>query len=269
MYNLPKRSARKPSLNMSSTAAIIDKPSANRSSRSSDRYFFSGMALLLLGTVLLGFAKTYFLAGVFHAPPLPDWIIHVHGAAFTLWIVLLIVQIALVSAHRTDIHRRLGLAGFGLAVLMVILGVMAATDLLRRGEAALGVDARTFYAGTLGDMFAFAVLVFFAYRYRRNSAAHKRLIVIATITLMQAAVNRWPFAIIDRLPIVTPLIAYSFLIPLFAYDFWSSRKINPATLCGGLFMVIVQELEFPIGRTMAWQNFATWVLAHAKSLHGS
>src|ERR1700722_5936810 len=116
-----------PSPNMSSTAAITDKPAANRRIRSSDRYFFSGMALLLLGTVLLGFAKTYFLAGMFHAP-LPDWISHVHGAAFTLWLVLLIVQVALVAAHRTDIHRRLGLAGFGLDGLVVVRRVPRETE---------------------------------------------------------------------------------------------------------------------------------------------
>jgi hypothetical protein len=29
-----------------------------------ERYFFSGMAVLILGTVFLGFAKTYFLAGI-------------------------------------------------------------------------------------------------------------------------------------------------------------------------------------------------------------
>src|SRR5580692_4256400 len=98
-----------------------------------DHLFFSGMALLLLTTVFVGFAPTYYLAGVFHAP-LPSWIIHLHGAAFSCWILLLITQTSLVSAGRVDIHRRLGIAGFLLACLMVVLGVMAATDtLLRNG----------------------------------------------------------------------------------------------------------------------------------------
>jgi len=55
-----------------------------------ERYFFSAMAVLLLGTVFLGFAKTYYLAGMFRAP-LPNGVIHLHGAAFTAWILLLIV----------------------------------------------------------------------------------------------------------------------------------------------------------------------------------
>jgi hypothetical protein len=59
------------------------------------------MATLILATVFLGFAKSYFLKGMFWAP-LPNWVIHVHGAAFTLFIFLLILQTSLVSAGRLD-----------------------------------------------------------------------------------------------------------------------------------------------------------------------
>ena len=89
------------------------------------------MALLLLVTIFIGFAPTYYLAGVFHAP-LPSLIIHLHGAAFTCWILLLVTQTSLVAGGRVDIHRRLGIAGFLLACLVVILGVLAATDSLVR-----------------------------------------------------------------------------------------------------------------------------------------
>ena len=153
--------------------------------------------------------------------PLPNWVIHVHGAAFTLWIFLLIVQTSLVSAGRVDIHRRLGILVFGLACAMVILGTMAATDLLRRGVAAQSVDAKTFYASSLGDIVIFGTLIFFAFRTRSNPAAHKRLILIATITLLAAAINRWPFPIILREPILITLIDDAFLLPLVAYDLWS------------------------------------------------
>ena len=51
------------------------------------------------------------LAGVLKADPLPP-LLHVHGAVFSAWIVLLIVQVSLVAADRVDLHRRLGLMGF-------------------------------------------------------------------------------------------------------------------------------------------------------------
>src|ERR1017187_8106486 len=107
-----------------------------------DRYFFPGMAVLILGTVFLGFGKTYFLAGVFQAP-LPSRLIHLHGAVFSSWVLLLIVQTSLVASDRVDLHRRLGLVGFGVASLMVILGILAATDSLRREFGGFVMDPKT------------------------------------------------------------------------------------------------------------------------------
>lgn len=114
-----------------------------RPGRRYDNRFFSVMIALLLITVFVGFARTYFLAGVFRAP-LPNTLVHIHGAVFTSWMLLLIVQTSLVSARRVDIHRKLGLAGFGLACLMVVLGVLAATDAVYRKVAPFpGIDAQT------------------------------------------------------------------------------------------------------------------------------
>src|ERR1041385_1012392 len=102
------------------------------------------MALLFFATVFLGFAPTYYLARGVQASP-PRLIIHLHGAAFSCWILLLVTQTSLVSAGRVDIHRRLGIAGFFLACLMVILGVLAATDSLVRQSGAPARDVRSFY----------------------------------------------------------------------------------------------------------------------------
>jgi hypothetical protein len=236
--------------------------------RLAERYFFAGMAVLLLATVFLGFAKTYYLAGMFRAP-LPSWVIHIHGAAFTSWILLLIVQTSLISAGRVAVHRCLGIIGFALACLMVILGSMAATDLLRRDGAALGADAKAFYASSLGDMVIFGTLVYFAFRNRFNPASHKRLILIATIALMAAAINRWPFAVIQQSPFLIMGINDAFLLLLAGYDLRSLHRVHLSTLWRGLFLIIVQQLELPIGSTTIWQNFAAWVLERAKSIHGA
>jgi hypothetical protein len=141
-------------LRPSHSVASATKQDPTSPNRQYERYFFTGMSVLILGAVFLGFAKTYFLAGVFRAP-LPSWVIHIHGAAFTSWVLFLIVQTSLVSAGRVDVHRRLGIVGFGLAGVMVVLGAMAGTDLLRRDGTGFGVNAKAFYAGTLGDMFIF------------------------------------------------------------------------------------------------------------------
>jgi hypothetical protein len=226
------------------------------SGRRFENPFFFAMALLILATVFTGFAKTYFLAGVFRAP-LPNLLIHLHGAAFTAWMLLLITQISLVSADRVDIHRTLGIAGFFLACFMVVLGTLAATNMLARGDPPFA-DPKAFYATTLLDMALFATLVFFAFRMRHDPGTHKRLILLATIGLLDAAFCRWPFAIFRANVPMTFLFLYIFILLLAAYDLLSMRRLHRATLWGGIFVIFMHEISLLLGRTPAWQAFAAW-----------
>ena len=227
-----------------------------------DHLFFSSMALLMLATVFLGFARTYYLAGIFRAP-LPSLIIHLHGAAFTGWILLLVTQTSLVSAGRVHIHRRLGIAGFLWACLMVILGVLAATDSLARNSGPPGRDPKFFYIITLTDMLIFATLIFLAFRFRSSPATHKRLILVGTVALMIAAIARWPIWN-HRDPITAALTSYIFLLILLTYDLWSTRKVHRATIWAGTFLIFIQQIRIPVGKTAAWHSFATWVQSLAR-----
>lgn len=228
-----------------------------------DHIFFPAMALLILVTVFVGFARSYYLAGVFHAP-LPSFIVHLHGAAFSCWILLLITQTSLVASGNIGLHRRLGIAGFLLACLMVVLGVLAATDALVRQAGPPGRDPKFFYIIPLTDMLIFATLIVFAFRARSNSAAHKRLILIATVSLMIAAVARWPLAVVHRNPIAAAFTTYIFLLMLVAYDLWSARKIHRATVWASVFLIFIQQIRIPIGKTALWHAFASWVLSIAR-----
>ena len=225
--------------------------------RKYDHVFFSGMAVLLLGSVFLGFAHSYYLAGMFRAP-LPSAIIHVHGTLFSSWILFLLAQTTLVASGRTDVHRRIGIAGFLLACLMVVVGVWAATNSLGRSGGPPGIDPKTFYIIPMTDMLIFGVLVFFAYRARFDSAAHKRIIMVATVALMIAAIARWPLAAVQRNPVKAALVSYVFLLMMMAYDLWSTRKIHRATIWASAFLIFVQQIRFPIGQSAMWHAFANW-----------
>ena len=238
-------------------------PATQLPGRRHDHIFFSGMALLMLVTVFVGFGPTYYLAGVFRTP-LPSLIIHLHGAAFSGWVLLLITQTSLVSAGRLDIHRRLGMAAFGLACLMVVLGILAATDSLVREAGAARRDPKTFYIVPLTDVLVFATLVYYAFRNRLNPAAHKRLILTATVSLMIAAIARWPWAFVHRQAHKAALVSYLFLLILVAYDLWSTRKVHRATFWGSAFLVFVYQIRIPIGKTEAWHAFAGWVQGLAR-----
>ncbi|HTZ84999.1 MAG TPA: hypothetical protein VMB66_17485 [Candidatus Acidoferrales bacterium] len=225
-----------------------------------DHYFFSGTAWLMLAIVLLGFGPTYYWAGVINAP-LPNRIIHVHAALFSCWMVLLVAQNSLALAGRVGIHRKLGLLGFGLACLMVVAGWIAATDRLVRGTAPAGVDTYFFYIVPMTDIVIFATLIFFAFRARRDPPTHKRLIYIATVGILIAAIARFRFSWLFHKPEHDATVLYAFLLLLAGYDLWSTRKVHRATLWASGFLIFVQQIRLPIGKTAAWHSFAAGVQA--------
>ena|SRR5215471_684093 len=104
-----------------------------------DPLFFPGMAVLILVAVFLGLAQSYYLQGLLK---LPDWkafaapphplIVHIHALIFSSWILLLLAQTSFVTIGRVDLHRRLGMAGFGLACLLVIVGLVVTCEFLAR-----------------------------------------------------------------------------------------------------------------------------------------
>lgn len=236
----------------------------------SDDLFFLGMAVVAVTAVFVGFARTYFLAGLFRAP-LPNLLIHIHGAVFTLWIILFISQIGLVTARRLPLHRRVGRLGFGLAVVMVVLGVLAASDRLARhsGETPTATlqDVRAFYAVGIGGMLLFTTFVWLGYRNRGNPAVHKRLMLFATFSLLDAGFDRW--TVFDPYPLwQVHLICFVPLVLLtMAYDWWSMGRVQRVTIWSTVFLFAVQQGRLPVGHSAAWQHLAAQVEMHMPTFH--
>jgi hypothetical protein len=244
-----------------STAIVKPRIVSRPVDRRVERVFFSGMALLLLTTVLIGFWPSYFGAGMVKAP-LPSVLVHFHGAVFTLWMVLFVVQVGLISAHKVKVHRTLGLAGFGLAVLMVVLGVLTATASLRRGlNEHVKYDAQLFYILPMGDLMLFAPLIFFAYWMRSKPDVHKRLALIATIALMGAPLSRFPFAVMQTDVMVQSWVMFGFLLLVAGYDIFSLHRVHRATLWAAAFFIFVHLVRFPVASTAAWHWFANHMAA--------
>ena len=221
--------------------------------------FFGGLALALTLAVFLGFARTYYLHEPLASPFPLTTSLHWHGAAFSLWMLLLVTQTTLISARRVEWHKRLGVAGTVLAGVLIVLGSYVAVD---RTAAGLmldrGVPPLVFLAVPLLGMGVFGGLFAAAIHLRRNSPAHKRLIMLATFELVTAGIARIPvvdgwgppgfFALIDL-----------FLIALVFFDLRTLRRVHPATLWGGAFFVASQPLRLLVGTTAAWTFFAAWL----------
>ena len=223
--------------------------------RWADRAFFTGMSLAAAAAVFVGFARTYFLRSHFQTTPLPLYL-RVHGFVFTAWIALFVVQTTLVAARRTDIHRRLGWAGAALAATMVVAAVTAGILSGRRDVAAGQAEFwRAVFTTPLFSMFVFTMLIAAAVYARRQIDTHKRLMLLATISILEAAVARWPIDMVSS-NAATFVVTDAFIVIAATYDLASRRRIHPAYIWGGLLVLGGQSLRDSVGHTAAWQAFA-------------
>jgi hypothetical protein len=249
-----------------STTVTAPAPARADARATYDRLFYSGMAMVMALTVLIGFAPTYYLRPFF-APPVTvsgsaslTLLTLVHGALFTGWVLLFIAQTALIKARRVALHRRVGTAGAVLAAAMVIVGVSTALDAAGRGAAPPGVDPLVFLAVPLFDMVLFAGFVTAAVRWRRDKEAHKRLMLLAYISIIVAAVARFP-GVLPLGPLVFFGLAFIFVLVAAAYDFATRRRVHPVYVWGGAVIAISVPLRLAISGTAAWRAFAEFLVA--------
>jgi hypothetical protein len=234
-----------------STAAVATKRRTRR--------FYVGMAIAILITVFAGFSRTYFLKAQFGTPEL-SLLLHIHGLVFTGWVLFFLSQTTLVAARRTDIHRRLGVAGAVLAALVLIMGMATAILRVKGGAAPIpGVPPLAFLAVPFFDMVVFAILVGTGLYYRRRLEAHKRLMTLATISLMSAPIARLPFGLLKAGPPAFFGLTDLFILAMLVYDLSTRRRVHPATIWGGLLIVASQPLRLVISGTPAWLSFAGWL----------
>jgi len=222
-----------------------------------DDLFFMAMFLLVLVIVFVGFAHTYYLAGIFHAK-LPSLLVHVHGAIFSCWILLLFAQTALVLANHVEWHKRLGVFGAVLGGAMVIVGFATLVAALRR-HANLGMRPESLFADDVLQLSLFAVLVCWALLVRADGAAHKRLMLLATVSLLGPALSRWPYAFVFSSAWAFFGILDSYLIFLILYDFWSRRKVHRVTILGSLLIVAMQYAMAPLAHAGFMHRCTLWI----------
>jgi hypothetical protein len=240
------------------TTITATAPQPHRSPATGDRRFFLAVSIAIALVVFAGFAPTYYLRGYYHGDPLPS-VFAIHGAVFSAWVVLFVVQAALVSARRTDIHRKLGVLAAVLAPLMLVVGFQAAVAAARRGFSVPGLPPPlVFLAVPMFDLVVFAALVGAALWFRRNPAMHKRLMLLAMLAVITAAIARLP----GVLPYGPPAffgLTDLFLLAGIAWDKWTRGRVHPAYIWGGLFLVLSQPLRLVVSGTDTWMRIATWL----------
>lgn len=235
------------------------------------RWFYVSMAVICAVVAFAGFLPTYWLplvAGMLDVPPVR----HLHAALFFAWCLFFVAQTALVAGGRTRRHRQLGRIGAALAAVMVISGVMVAANSLHLGIANGSPEAaKAFLIVPLTTTALFASLVTIAIANVRRPAVHKRLMLVASVAILEAPVARpfmlalAPAAMLGPPPVMVtllPVLAIDLLIVAgLVYDWRHRGRPHAAYVYGGLATLAVQLLRIPASDTPAWLAIAGWFAA--------
>jgi hypothetical protein len=239
--------------------------------------FYVRMAGVCLAVAVIGFLPTYWIPlfrGTLSVAP----IAHVHAALLYGWMILFVWQTSLVAEGRTAHHREVGVAGVALSTAVFFAGMgMAINSMKVREAAGDGPAARAFSSVSVTLILMFAALVTLALLNFRKPEVHKRLMLVAAVSLLQPGVGRWfayflaPARAADAvgLPPLPPvavtvvpgLLVDLLIVAVMMHDRRTQERVHPVYWLAGGAVVAVQILRIPLSTTHAWDQVARWLIS--------
>lgn len=216
--------------------------------------------------IVLGFGLDF--PNFLHKRPPAAAIMYVHAAVFTGWLVLAAVQVGLVLRGRLSQHRRLGSKAGYIAVLMVPLGFATGLTAVAQGRNPPGLLA----VNTV-DLLGFISFIALGLRYRSHPAAHKRLMMLAMVSIADPGFARISKHLHTHPGTSLGWFMYVFygnvllVAAMFGWDLWRRGRIHPALLAGGVSLIGAEFLTAFLFLSPAWDAMAR-SLAHAWGYSG-
>jgi len=203
-------------------------------------------------------------------PPAPT-IVHVHAAVFTVWMLLLTAQVLLVLRGRVAFHRKLGVFAVCWACLMAAMGPAAFIFAVAQAAKLHGPFPYPFVSVHVVDIGGFLVLLAWGISLRKNPAAHKRMMILATVSLADPGFNR----LLGYLIPAEPQSAFAgffyvfygnvlLIVFMLAWDWWRGRLVR-SFVVGAAALLAAEYLASVLYFWKPWQALTLgWVQAWAK-----
>lgn len=202
---------------------------------------------------LIGFWPSYF-GPLLRLAAERSPVIHFHAAVNVGWLALVITQVVLAATGRLATHRKLGRLGIGYGILVIAVGLGTTLYQFAGQVRANGLDESLAYpTWPLIDMAIFTPFFVLAVSYRNKPEIHKRLMIVATTTLLIAAAGRMPLSFN-----LVRLVWFSPILLGLAYDLFKRRTVHPVYIVG-LAVLYISSFRDSLMATTAWPAFTRWL----------
>jgi hypothetical protein len=219
-------------------------------------------ATVVAAIVIVAFARTYYIKFLFDSPPLTV-LQHVHGLIATVWIGLHVAQARLIAVGDVALHRRVGVFTAFVGIALVAEVLWMAIESARLGQAPPGRDPLQFLSVPVGTSTMFASFLALGLLLRRRREAHKRLMLLTTLTMLVPAAARLELLpLLNALPrgILTLSLTAAALAWAAANDWRTRGRVHPAYVIGGLALLVSMPLRRWIGFQDLWMPVARWLV---------
>ena len=244
-------------------ATVADRTTVSRATARmrADRIFYSSVPIVVAAIVFTGFAPSWFLRPMLATPTMDPLtlISAMHGAVFTSWIALTIVQPLLIASGHRKLHRSLGYVGAGIAAAMVVLIVLATAQSMKIGTPPVFPTPTAFFAVNMTGLVSFATIVALAIAKRRDAEAHKRLILLSLVVLMAPALARMP-ALQPWMPFSAFATPDWVILAGIVYDIRTRGRVHRVWTIGGPLLIASQVLMFPLGLMPFMRVLGEWAM---------
>lgn len=238
---------------VTSTVNLIRKPK---------RSVYIGLSLLCALIVFAGFWPSYFESAVLGNVQHPT-IIHIHATVYVGWLLLFITQTWLAATGRVDLHMKIGNWAIYYGVLVILVGLMVTFGMFYlevRADELAQTQTAFISSGPLLDMVVFAPFFGAAVYFRKVPELHKRLMIVATTSLLIAAVGRMWFWGTPRPLLLEYCLWTSPILVAMAHDFARRRIVHPIYVTGLVVLAMESRIvREAIHETNTWIAFNAWL----------
>jgi hypothetical protein len=228
--------------------------------------FHFWMILLACAFVFTGFGMSYLFPTAIGTRSGDPPIVHLHGLVFFAWMVLLLVQSALVNAKNVKLHRSLGTFGIAIGTLVVFMGALITIVGSSGAMVTRSLDdptaAKVFFLSVVAPPSFAAIFILAIRAVKKSIAEHRNLILIATIAVLMPGINRAYMHGLgaEGVPVFATYMTMNAMLAAVLFREWrAAGKIGNSTWIAAAIVVLPQPINWLVSPMPQFHDFVYWL----------